>query len=247
MAMSLRPFFPYFGSKWRCAPYYPAPEQDLIIEPFAGSAGYSLRYPDRQVLLIDRDPVIIGVWQYLIAVEPEEVLRIPDVREHIDEIADWPQEARWLVGFWLHKGNAKPALTPSAWCRDSRHHARFWGAEIRERIARQVSSIRHWRAQVGRHETAPAVSATWFIDPPYNNSAGRRYRDAHRGLDYRAIGDWTRSRRGLVIACEQAGADWLPFWSFRRIKANHKTAWSDEVVWIRRDRQEQLPLFVEAA
>jgi hypothetical protein len=41
---TVRPFFSFFGSKWRVAPHYPAPERDLIIEPFAGSAGYSLRH-----------------------------------------------------------------------------------------------------------------------------------------------------------------------------------------------------------
>jgi site-specific DNA-adenine methylase len=51
--MSLRPFFTYTGGKYRLAPRYPEPRHNLIIEPFAGSAGYSLRHPEREVLLID--------------------------------------------------------------------------------------------------------------------------------------------------------------------------------------------------
>jgi hypothetical protein len=31
----LRPFFPYYGSKWSLAKRYPAPRYDRIIEPFA--------------------------------------------------------------------------------------------------------------------------------------------------------------------------------------------------------------------
>lgn len=35
---------------------------------------------------------------------------------------------------------------------------------------------------------------------------------------------------------------WLPFQPFRRIKANHASAWSEEVVWLRREpKQLQLP------
>lgn len=44
----LKPFFTYFGGKYRIAPRYPKPQYNTIIEPFAGSAGYSLRYPERE-------------------------------------------------------------------------------------------------------------------------------------------------------------------------------------------------------
>lgn len=234
----MRPFFPFFGSKWRAVPSYPAPVCDQIIEPFAGSAGYATRHADRRVLLLDRDPVIVAVWQYLIRAKPSELLAIPDVREHIDEIAGLPPEARWLVGFWLCKGNPRPNLRLSAWGRTGLYPDQFWGEAVRRRLAGQVDRIRHWQIREGRHEVAPSTRATWFIDPPYSGSPGRRYRNGHRGLDYQEIGEWSRRRRGLVIVCEQAGADWLPFQPFRRIKANHATAWSEEVVWIRREPQQ---------
>ena len=241
-AAGVKPFFPYFGSKWRTVPSYPAPEHDLIVEPFAGSAGYATRYAERKVLLIDRDPVVVEVWQYLIRVKPQELLSIPDVREHISELETWPQEVRWLVGFWLSKGNAKPQTRPSLWCRSRRYPDQFWGEAVRRRLAGQVERIRHWKVMLGLHGDAPSQAATWFIDPPYQGTCGRRYRGGHRGLDYAAIGSWCRLRRGLVIVCEQAGAAWLPFRSFRRIKASHHTAWSEEVVWIRREPQQlQLP------
>lgn len=65
--MILRPFFNFYGSKWRFARYYSPPEYARLVEPFAGSASYSLHYPERQVELYDVDPVIAGVWAYLIA------------------------------------------------------------------------------------------------------------------------------------------------------------------------------------
>jgi hypothetical protein len=36
--VSLRPFWRYYGGKWRAAPRYPRPTHDTIIEPFAGAA-----------------------------------------------------------------------------------------------------------------------------------------------------------------------------------------------------------------
>jgi hypothetical protein len=64
------------------------------VEPFAGAAGYSTRYPDRNVILVDRDPVITGVWRYLIQVSEREILSLPDVHAG-EDVCDLglPQEA----------------------------------------------------------------------------------------------------------------------------------------------------------
>ena len=52
----MRPMFSYYGSKWRVAPRYSPPVEDTIVEPFAGSATYSLLYPGKKVLLNDLNP-----------------------------------------------------------------------------------------------------------------------------------------------------------------------------------------------
>lgn len=231
----MRPFFPYFGSKWRLVPRYPPPEHRLIVEAFAGSACYATRHAERRVLLIDADPVVVGVWRYLIAVRPAELLAIPDVRDHVDELAAWPPEARWLVGFWLDKGNARPSQRPSSWMRRGDRCDSFWGPAIRRRLADQVARIRHWKVAEGSFESAPDVRATWFVDPPYSGPCGRRYRHGRRGLQYSAVAHFCRDRRGLVIACEQAGAGWLPFRPLCRARSTHGTAYSNEAVWIGRE------------
>jgi 16S rRNA G966 N2-methylase RsmD len=94
----------------------------------------------------------------------------------------------------------------------------FWGSEIRERIAVQVEHIRHWRIIEGDYTAAPDGPATWFVDPPYSNPVGRRYRFSE--VDYVALGEWVKGRDGHVIVCENEGATWLPFKPFRKTKAN---------------------------
>ena len=233
----MRPFFSFFGSKWRVANYYPVPTHSTIIEPFAGSAGYSLRYPNHQIHLYDADPIICGVWDYLIHVSPEEINRLPLVFSHVDDL-DLCREAKALIGFWLNKGTVQPSKTPSKWMRD--YQARqpgctYWSAAVKERIASQVSHIRHWTISHASYTDIPdhglCHKATWFIDPPYE-VAGRAYR--FHDINYPDLGDWCRSRSGQVIVCENAGAAWLPFVSFRTIKGlegNRGGKRSEEVIW----------------
>ncbi len=53
--------FSYYGSKSKVVDLYPSPKFGKIIEPFAGSARYSLKYFDRDVLLVDKWEVIIKI------------------------------------------------------------------------------------------------------------------------------------------------------------------------------------------
>jgi hypothetical protein len=76
---AVKPIFPFYGSKWRDAKRYPPPTHGIVIEPFAGSAGYSLWHAPRKVLLIDADPIIVGVWEYLIGASEAEILALPDL------------------------------------------------------------------------------------------------------------------------------------------------------------------------
>lgn len=69
------PLFSYFGSKWTIATSYPAPMHRTIVEPFAGSAGYALRYASREVILVERDPVVASVWRFLLGARRSEIGR----------------------------------------------------------------------------------------------------------------------------------------------------------------------------
>jgi hypothetical protein len=209
----LRSFWPFYGGKWRLAPKYPAPLHGTIVEPFAGAAGYALRYADRGVVLVERDPIIAALWRYLIRVTPAEVRALPLVVEDVRSLAV-PEEAQNLIAWWLNKGTERPMRSPSKWVRDGLRPKSSWGPEVRERIASQVESIRHWHVVEGDYTAAPMLRATWFIDPPYANRAGERYRMSSREIDFSRLGEWCRERRGQAIVCENVGATWLPFEDF---------------------------------
>lgn len=233
-ASGLRPFFGFYGGKWRDTPkYYPAPRHDTIVEPFAGSAGYSVRYFDRKVILAERDPVIYGVWDYLIHSSADEIRSLPDLPEggSVNDL-DVIQEARWLIGFWLNRGISRPRTKPSAWMRAGIRPGSFWGERVRSTIASQVDKIRHWQIHNCSYEDLMwSGEATWFIDPPYQDR-GKYYHFGANRIDFSALGEWCKERDGQVIVCEQQGADWLPFVDVAKTKTTRKDSNSHEVVWL---------------
>lgn len=231
----LRPFFCFYGGKWRASNYYPPPEHNTIIEPFAGAAGYATRHHTHDVRLVDIDPIITGVWDYLIHVGSYEIMRLPPVVEHIDDV-NAPQEARWLIGFWLNKGAAYPCKTPSKWMRE--HPKGFWGYTIRSRIAQQIQCIRHWRIYPRSYKICANIEATYLIDPPYKSEVGRHYR--YSNVDYKHLAEWCRSRKGQVMVCEYEGATWLPFRPFMTLHSTggtHGKGFTKEAIWIKGEKR----------
>lgn len=219
----------YLGSKWLAVPKYPAPQHPLIIEPFAGSAGYSLRYADHDVWLADLNPCVVDLWRYLIAVDPDDILRLPDLPH---PRLTPPQ--RSLIGFWLAKGRAQPGQKLSPWAA-IHPNSSWWGPRVRQRIADQVKFIRHWCVLGGDYRELPNVKATWFIDPPYRHH-GNGYPYGPKAIDYRELAEWCRSRKGQVIVCEGEGARWLPFRHLangRRQRTKTGSVGPSEMVWTR--------------
>lgn len=230
----MRPFFTYYGGKWYAARKYPAPALDTIVEPFAGAAGYSVRFNAPRVVLVDKDPNITETWKYLINVSEDEIRGLPDIDPYTQTVDDLnvSPEAKRIIGWWLNKGTATPCKTPAAWMKKEEYRSQFWGPRVRERIASQLQDIRHWQVIEGGFEDAPDIEATWFVDPPYQ-TMGKYYR--FNKVDYTRLGEWCRTLRGQVIVCEGAGADWLPFVPAFDFKATTRKggtgAVTKEVVW----------------
>jgi len=229
----LYPFFSYYGAKNRAAPLYPNPSHRLLIEPFAGSAGYSVLHHEHDVILGDLDHRIVGVWSYLIRAKESEILSLPVQFEHVNDL-HVPQEAKWFLGFWIVKGASYPRLTPANWQKSGKYPSSIWSEVVRARIASQVGKIRHWQVHCRSYEEMPNVQASWFIDPPYVGRVGRHY--LHHHIDRCNLGAWCLSREGQTIVCGADGEDWLPFESLATVPSmatRHGRRFSHEAVWIR--------------
>lgn len=205
MKRGLRQFFSYFGSKVALAKHYPTPEFDTIIEPFAGSAGYSCLHYERDVRLYDIDPCVVGVWQYLIAATERDILGLPLDPAGTSLLS---RAERDFIGFWNVRCGAHPQHQPTPWALSGKYPSSFWSPVTRARIASQVERINHWKITIASYDTIPNGVATWFVDPPYE-AQGKRYK--HCAIDYPNLARWVRERSGQVIVCEDAAATWLPF------------------------------------
>jgi hypothetical protein len=211
----MRPFFPYYGAKWKLAKYLQAPHYPLVIEPFAGSACYSCYWDVKEAILVERNPLLAALWRWLIKVSPEEILALPTDIDVIAELPDWVcAEARTLIGFAFTAGQVRPAKHRTPWAQAARiYGSNLWSDHTRKRVAQQVQNIRNWRIIEGDYTEAPDVVAHWHIDPPYLGAVGRTAGCMYtfNEIDYEALAVWCRARKGLTHVCEHPSATWLPF------------------------------------
>jgi len=227
--MKLKPFFSYFGAKNRLVDLYPKPRHKTIIEPFAGSASYALRYFDRNVILYDMNPVIVSVWDYIIKSKEIEINKLPTKISHLDDFK-LPQEARWLIGYWLAKGNARPSLKPSKWANIA--PSSFWGEEVKQRIIQQQQFIRHWKIfqKCYTEILENSKPRTYFIDPPYETEGKNYGAFSGNNIDFKSLAKWCKSLDGQVIVCEANDAKWLPFVTLKENHAVNKKI-TKELIW----------------
>ena len=194
--------FYYYGRKKQIAKHYPPANLDTIIEPFAGSAAYSLygEHWKKKVILIERDEKVAEIWQWLIhEATPSKISSMPDLRvgEKSSEFLHIIHAATKMA---FHYKTIK--VTPVL--------ARNW--EISKRyMAENLFKVKQWRIISGDYTVAPDVEATWFIDPPYKEDAGKGYRYSSQLIDYNNLAAWAKNRKGEVIVCEGYCGDYLPF------------------------------------
>ena len=226
--------FYYYGRKKQIAKHYPSPNCETIVEPFAGSAAYSL-YGDnwkKNVILVERDEDVADIWKWLIdEATPSEIKNLPDL-----EIGEKSSEflhiihAATKMAFHYKTIKVTPVL------------ARNW--EISKRyMSENLFKIKHWQMISGDYTLAPDIEATWFIDPPYKKDAGKGYRYGSKLIDYNQLAIWSKGRKGEIIFCEGHHGDYLPFKPLLDLKGiAGKT--SKEVIYYQSDKaSKQLELF----
>ena len=194
--------FYYYGRKKQLARYYPAPLCDCIVEPFAGSAAYSLHknYWQKKVVLIEKDERVAAIWKWFIEeAQPKDFWKMPDLKIG-EKSSDFLCiiHAATKMAFNYKTIKVTPIL------------ARNW--EISKRImAQNIHKVKEWDILCSDYTSSPNIEATWFIDPPYKEFPGRGYKHGSESINYNELALWIKGRRGQVICCEGEYGDYLPF------------------------------------
>jgi len=193
------------------------------MEPFAGSARYSLLHSDHQVWINELNPRICRIWRWIQQTTRQDIERLPELKpgEDIRAIRWLSEVERDLMGLSITFAQAVPANIFTGWA------VRKDGCKLlKRRLLEHVEDVRDWRITNFDYFHLPDIEATWFVDPPYQFARSRYPED---DIDYKELAAWCQSRRGQVIVCEEFGATWLPFQPLRTVWTT--TRRMTEAIW----------------
>lgn len=213
----------YFGAKLRIIDCYPKPMFNTVIEPFAGSAPYAVKYFENDVYLYDKYPVIIGIWDYLKQCSVNDIvsMKCPPKGTIVGYDGFDCDAQRHLMGFMIARVQRTPANTVTSFGLE-----RF--DADKKRIAANLFKIRHFKTEVSSYENTRKGKATRFIDAPYQ-VGGETYKENNRKIDFNHLGFWVQEQEGQSIVCENNLATWLPFVPMKATQGVAKQ--SNEVIW----------------
>jgi site-specific DNA-adenine methylase len=219
--------FSYYGSKSKIVNYYPPPKHKLIIEPFAGSARYSLKYWRNDILLVDKYPVVIEVWKYLQQCTPADILKLPKplIGDDLRKYEQLSEIEKKFMGFIVQAAQGKPANTVT---KMSAFYANT--SDIRDQIAGELYKIKHWVIMQGCYKDIPNDTCTWFIDPPYQYGGQHQYKFNNKSINFEHLAEWCKTRNGQAIVCENTKADWMPFKPMVELQGAANTN-TTEAIW----------------
>jgi hypothetical protein len=192
--------FSYFGSKSKIVNYYPKPRFDTIVEPFAGSARYSLKYLHKNVILIEKCKKICDIWNFLISASKQDILSLPDTVPGGPAIKTGYAPADDFVFLCSSRGNAS--------IYNYTKYGKFnsWN-KYKLKVAELVPQIKHWKIYNNNYDFIHIDNATYFIDPPYQK-LGHRYEEKFN--EYSSLISYINSLKGQIIVCENEDQTWMP-------------------------------------
>ena len=214
----------YYGSKNRIRKLYPKPLNHKVDEPACGAAYYSIEHFENDILLIDKNPMVISIWHYLQQASVNDIKRLPILppgyrinRDQFDCDGEY-NLMRFLIVQAAYGGNNVVSK---------------WGAiRMQANINRVVANLykcKHWKIIQGDYtDTRKGNDVTRFFDLPYE-FGGEKYPFSSKKINYSQAADFIRSLPGQNIVCENTKATWMPFIPIKKIQGvQHQTT---EAIW----------------
>jgi len=215
----------YYGSKSRIVHLYPAPKHDKIIEPFAGSARYALRYFEKDVLLIDKYKTVIDIWIWLQQCSEKDILTLPLLKKGEDlRTIDISEAERSFLGMMAGIASVAPRNKISAFSAEQNGRKNYL-----KRVANNLHKIKHWNFQCEDYLNIKNQKSTWFIDPPYQ-FGGHAYVHGNDKINFSELKSWCEDREGQVVVCENMSATWMKFNPLSKMRGANRLH-TIEAIW----------------
>jgi len=128
--------FYYYGRKKQIAKHYPASNYPAIVEPFAGSAAYSLynNHWKKDVILVEKDEKVAHIWEWFITeATRDRIQAMPDL-EIGEKSSEFLQIIHAATKMAFHYKTVK--VTPVL--------ARNWQIS-KKYMADNLYKIKHWQ------------------------------------------------------------------------------------------------------
>lgn len=234
--------FRYYGAKTKLAKKYQKPRYNVILEPFAGSAAYSMHHLERnkslKAVLVEKDTQVVDAWKWMKEHTPADAInyKMPELGEKCSDF------------FVRMCATSNASLHSNAMTVNERMLHGF-PMQMR-RIARLMCVMDRVEVIQGDYLEVCGdmdCEATWFIDPPYQTTSrfaqGMGYGKGctSSNIDFSVLAEFCRTRRGQTIVCETIGAQWLPFRPLSCTEDSQRKTYT-EVVWTNLP-DEQMDLF----
>lgn len=198
--------FYYYGRKKKIGNKYKLSDKNTIIEPFAGSAAYSLRPENisKNVILFEKSKRVYDLWCWLINYATyDDIMNLGYIKKG-DKTSDFIKI--------LHSASKRAfdynSITITSVMETN------WNSNL-PKMAALVDKIKHWKVYNNCYtqidDVVGNLDCCWFIDPPYKGDAGTGYSHSSKDIDYNKLSKWCKNRKGDIITCEGSDADWLPF------------------------------------
>lgn len=203
----------------------------------------------REVWLNDLDPKTYSIWKFLTSDDASDIVEahVPDTVQPGQLVTDIiPAEHPGLIEICRAEANQGTQGAKGIHNQITSMGAKCW--KVKRKLRAVIPEVKNWKITNVDYKDLMNVEATWFVDPPYQNNAGRRYRTNQ--VDYEHLGWWCLNRLGQIVVCENAGATWGDFKPMEHprvsIRSRYQRADAREVVWTRpavdsTDRGQGLP------
>ena len=189
--------------------HYPVPRHIKIVELFAGGACYALRYYMYDCILVEKNKLVVAAWRFIQNPKLNQLKKIPEHIEQGTKISDFGKVDPGFEFILRSAANVGTAGQNKKMETITKIGAVHFHKNTVKKVLYWTDKIKHWKIFHGSYDDFNFGEATYFIDPPYQNKAGKLYKFGADTIDYDNLLKFIRTIDGQIIITENSKSKWI--------------------------------------